>query len=77
MTIPFPFWTQARGFTCIPIEIYPTRLSLLIKPLEKLSKLAYEQKFTLFPDFTMANDLMMVFYYDVQNDAKKLNGERV
>lgn len=26
----------------------------------------------LFPDFTMANDLMMVFYYDVQNDAVKV-----
>ena len=59
------------------IEIYPTRLSLLVKPLEELSKLAYEQKFMLFPDFTMAHDLIMVFYYDVQNDARKLNGERV
>ena len=46
--------------------------NLLIKPLEELSKLAYEQKFMLFPDFTMANDLMMVFYYDVQNDAVKV-----
>lgn len=70
--IPFPFWTQARGFVWIPIEIHPTRLNLLIKSLEELSKLAYEQKFMLFPDFTVANDLMMVFYYDVQNDAVKV-----
>lgn len=38
---------SGKRFYMKTIEIYPTRLSLLVKPLEELSKLAYEQKFTL------------------------------
>lgn len=66
----FILWIQAWGLTLMCIEFYPTRLILLLKPLRNFPNPPMSRDL-LFPNFTITNKPMMVFYCSIENDDAK------